>query len=87
MLPDAADRPSAQHIGAPDIGRRPDAVLLYSHDTARRFAALLVEAGLKTAAFSPRYLCLSAAVAGALPDGAPVEVAARPDEESLFSLL
>lgn len=66
---------------------RPDAVLLYSHDTARRFAALLVKAGLKTAAFSPRYLCLSAAVAGALPDGAPVEVAARPDEESLFSLL
>jgi len=66
---------------------RPDAVLLYSHDTARRFAALLVEAGLKTAAFSPRYLCLSAAVAGALPDGASVEVAARPDEESLFSLL
>ncbi|WP_457581589.1 uroporphyrinogen-III synthase [Ensifer canadensis] len=66
---------------------RPDAVLLYSHDTARRFAALLVGAGLKTAAFSPRYLCLSAAVAGALPDGAAVEVAAKPDEESLFSLL
>ncbi|KOF18886.1 uroporphyrinogen III synthase [Ensifer adhaerens] len=66
---------------------QPEAVLLYSHDTARRFAALLVEAGLKAAAFSPRYLCLSAAVAGALPDGTPVEVAARPDEESLFRLL
>ncbi|OOG71979.1 uroporphyrinogen III synthase [Sinorhizobium sp. A49] len=65
----------------------PDAVLLYSHDTARRFAALLVDAGLEAAAFSPRYLCLSAAVAAALPEGAPVEIAARPDEESLFSLL
>ncbi|MGF6173239.1 uroporphyrinogen-III synthase [Ensifer sp. 4252] len=64
-----------------------DAVLLYSHDTARRFAALLVEAGLEPAAFSPRYLCLSAVVAEALPDGTPVEVATRPDEESLFSLL
>lgn len=64
-----------------------DAVLLYSHDTARRFAALLVEAGLDPAAFSPRYLCLSAAVAAALPEGAPVEIAARPDEESLLSLL
>lgn len=64
-----------------------DAVLLYSHDTARRFAALLVDAGLQPAAFSPRYLCLSAVVAQALPEGAPVEIAARPDEESLFSLL
>ena len=65
----------------------PDAVLLYSNDTARRFAALLVDAGLEAAAFSPRYLCLSDAVAAALPEGAPVEIAARPDEESLFSLL
>ncbi|NVD40922.1 uroporphyrinogen-III synthase [Ensifer sp. HO-A22] len=65
----------------------PDAVLLYSHDTARRFAALLVDAGLEAGAFSPRYLCLSDAVAAALPEGAPVEIAARPDEESLFSLL
>ncbi len=65
----------------------PDAVLLYSHDTARRFAALLDEAGLAPAAFSPRYLCLSAVVAEALPEGARVEIAARPDEESLFSLL
>lgn len=69
------------------VDGQPDAVLLYSHDTARRFAALLVDAGLEPAAFSPRYLCLSAAVAEALPAGAPVEIAARPDEESLFSLL
>lgn len=64
-----------------------DAVLLYSRRTALRFATLLAEAGLKGAAFSARYLCLSAAVRDALPDGAIADVAAAPDEENLLELL
>lgn len=64
-----------------------DAVLLYSPQTATRFAALLAEGRLEAADFSARYLCLSAAVREALPDGAVADVAAAPDEEHLLELL
>lgn len=64
-----------------------DAVLIYSRETARRFAALLEESALGAADFSARYLCLSATVKDALPDGANAEVAKAPEEASLFSLL
>lgn len=66
---------------------RPDAVLLYSRETAQRLTALLSEAGLDAASFTPRYLCLSAAVAEALPSNVVSQIAAKPDEESLFRLL
>jgi uroporphyrinogen-III synthase len=64
-----------------------DAVLLYSRETARRFAVLLKESGLAAAAFSARYLCLGASVKDALPGDAHAEVARAPDEASLFDLL
>lgn len=64
-----------------------DAVLLYSRETARQFAALLWQSGLSATAFSRRYLCLSEAIAKSLPTGAPTEVAAMPDEEHLLKLL
>lgn len=64
-----------------------DAVLIYSRETARRLSSLLSEAGLDARSFALRYLCLSATVAEALPDGVTPEIAARPDEDSLFSLL
>ncbi|MBK5566633.1 uroporphyrinogen-III synthase [Ensifer sp. 2YAB10] len=66
---------------------RPDAVLLYSRETARRLTTLLLEAGLDAPSLAPRYLCLSAAVAEALPGNAMSQIATRPDEESLFRLL
>ena len=72
-----------------DLARtgRPDAVLLYSRETARRLTTLLLEAGLDAASFSPRYLCLSVAVAEALPGNVMSQIAAKPDEENLFRLL
>ena len=66
---------------------RPDAVLLYSRETARQFVRLLSEAGVDAASFAPRYLCLSPVVAEALPGNVVAETAAKPDEDSLFSLL
>ncbi|WP_104665525.1 uroporphyrinogen-III synthase [Ensifer adhaerens] len=65
----------------------PDAVLLYSRETARQLVRILAEAGIDPASFAARYLCLSPAVAEALPDGVAAETAARPDEDSLISLL
>lgn len=64
-----------------------DAVLLYSRETARRFAALLKESGLNVSAFSARYLCMSAAVKEALPADAIVQIAAEPNEKALLKLL
>ncbi|THK38919.1 uroporphyrinogen-III synthase [Ensifer sp. MPMI2T] len=64
-----------------------DAVLLYSRETARQFAALLSQSRLSAAAFAPRYLCFSASTAEALPADAATEVAAMPDEENLLKLL
>ncbi|WEX88931.1 uroporphyrinogen-III synthase [Sinorhizobium garamanticum] len=64
-----------------------DAVLLYSGEAARQFAALLSQSRLSAAAFSRRYLCLSASIAEAVPPDAAAEVAAMPDEEHLLNLL
>ncbi|WP_077968125.1 uroporphyrinogen-III synthase [Ensifer adhaerens] len=66
---------------------RPETVLLYSRETARQLVRLLAEAGIDAASFSPRYLCLSPVVAEALPGDVVAETAARPDEDSLISLL
>ncbi|HEV7323024.1 MAG TPA: uroporphyrinogen-III synthase [Ensifer sp.] len=64
-----------------------DAALLYSRETTCRLATLLIGAGVSAPAFASRYLCLSATIAEALPVGAVSQIAARPDEESLFRLL
>jgi uroporphyrinogen-III synthase len=64
-----------------------DAVLLYSRETARRFVSVIHESGLDAAAFASRYLCLSRSAKEALPSDVTAEVAATPDEESLFRLL
>ncbi|WFU47281.1 uroporphyrinogen-III synthase [Sinorhizobium terangae] len=64
-----------------------DAVLLYSRQTARQFAALLSQSRLSAAAFARRYLCLSAAIAEVLPADAAAEVAIMPDEQHLLKLL
>ncbi|MBZ7923545.1 uroporphyrinogen-III synthase [Ensifer adhaerens] len=82
--------PTAHPPGAlQDLARtgRPDAVLLYSRETARRLTTLLLEAGLDATSLAPRYLCLSAAIAEALPGNVMSQIATRPDEESLFRLL
>ncbi|MCA1444879.1 uroporphyrinogen-III synthase [Ensifer sp. IC4062] len=63
------------------------AVLLYSRETARQFAALLSQSRLSAAAFSRRYLCLSASIAEALPSDAASEIAAMPDEKHLLKCL
>lgn len=66
-----------------------DAVLLYSPRTAEIFRTLVTQAQLSQDCRFIEALCLSDAVAGAL---APlkfrdIRVAARPDQEALFSLL
>ena len=66
----------------------PDAVLLYSRETAKQF--FQVAGGQAVGALRDvPLLCLSANVAEAVPDAlrANVRVAAAPDEESLLALL
>lgn len=67
----------------------PDAVLLYSRESARAFFALapLTEAPGRFTAL--RLLCMSANVAAAVPErfAAHVDIAASPSEESLLALL
>lgn len=66
-----------------------DAVLLYSPRTAQIWARLTIAAGLGGAAAGLRHLCLSANVAARLEaafPGAPVSVAARPDEDAMVAL-
>ncbi len=66
-----------------------DAVLLYSRLTAERFFSLPALVDHPEALARIRLLCLSAAVAEAIPDRlrANVEIAAAPDEDSLLALL
>jgi uroporphyrinogen-III synthase len=67
--------------------RKPDAVLFYSHETARHFFALNTMA-TKTAFHDMRLLCLSDHVADAVPRGIGyIAIAAEPNEKSLFALL
>lgn len=65
----------------------PDVVLLYSHETARHFFALLSPA-MANALAGARLICLSAHVANAIPPGfGPVAVAVEPSEDALLALL
>ncbi|PST17303.1 uroporphyrinogen III synthase [Mesorhizobium plurifarium] len=64
-----------------------DAVLLYSRETARRLVAGLRESGLEPADLAARFLCLSWPIREILPADLACEIAAAPDEESLFTLL
>jgi uroporphyrinogen-III synthase len=67
--------------------RKPQAVLFYSHETARHFFALDAMA-TKTAFRDMRLLCLSDHVADAVPRGiGHIAIAAEPTETSLFALL
>jgi uroporphyrinogen-III synthase len=63
------------------------AVLLYSPRTARIWAKLVEAAGLAAAARHLPHFCLSANVRLALPPGWPAQVAERPDEAALLTLL
>src|SRR3546814_18054147 len=64
---------------------KPDAVLFYSHETARHFFALNALA-TKTAFHDMRLLCLSEHVAEAVPRGiGHIAIAAEPNEASLFA--
>lgn len=64
-----------------------DAVLHFSAESALAFFALADQAALGQAALKPRHLCLSAAVAEALPAAAGRRIAARPREVDLLTLL
>jgi uroporphyrinogen-III synthase len=65
----------------------PDVVLLYSHETARHFFALLSPQTAQMLS-GTRLLCLSEHVANAIPPGfGPVAIAAEPSEEALLALL
>jgi len=65
----------------------PDVALLYSHETARHFFALL-SPQTATALSRMRLLCLSEHVANAIPPGfGQVSIAAEPSEEALLALL
>jgi len=67
----------------------PDAVLLYSQESARAFFSLSPLVDMPERFETPRLLCLSRNVAAAVPArfAAQVSIAAAPDEQSLFALL
>jgi uroporphyrinogen-III synthase len=65
-----------------------DGVLLYSRRTAATLATLLAGAGLTEAAARATLYVLSEQVAdGVRFIGAPIKIAAKPDEDSLFALI
>jgi len=65
----------------------PDLALLYSHETARHFFALLSPQRAATLS-GMRLICLSQHVADAVPPGfGPVAVALQPSEDALLALL
>lgn len=69
------------------FSRKPEAILFYSHETARHFFALNALA-TKSAFHDMRLLCLSEHVADAVPRGiGHIAIAAEPNEASLFALL
>lgn len=67
--------------------QQPEAVLLYSAETARRFFELSESFLKETGAI--KFLCLSPAIAEAVPASmkGQIKYAVRPDERSLFELL
>ncbi|KGF66869.1 hypothetical protein LL06_25655, partial [Hoeflea sp. BAL378] len=71
------------------LSHPPDVVLLYSANAARRLAALVRAEGLGNALDSARFLCLSPAIAEALPEPwrARCVIAGHPDENSLLASL
>ncbi|NLR99161.1 uroporphyrinogen-III synthase [Rhizobium sp. P38BS-XIX] len=66
-----------------------DAVLLYSHQTARRFFVLPFIQKNPAALSETRFLCLSEAVAGAIPPAMRLhaDIAEMPNEDQLLALL
>ena len=68
---------------------RADAVLLYSHETARRFFSLSFVSHTMEVFAETRFLCLSEAVAGAVPETlqSQVDIADMPNEDRLLALL
>ncbi len=70
------------------LAEKPDVVLLYSQETAKRFFEL-IEMHDMEALNQTRFLCLSHNVAAAVPSNltARTFAAETPNEESLFSLL
>jgi uroporphyrinogen-III synthase len=69
------------------FSRKPEAILFYSHETARHFFSLSASA-TKTTFHDMRLLCLSDHVADAVPRGiGHIAIAAQPNEASLFALL
>lgn len=64
-----------------------DGVLLYSRRTAETFRDLAEGAGLEPELARLRYYAMSDEVAAALPAEAEVNVAARPEEESVLALV
>ncbi len=67
----------------------PDAVLLYSRESALAFFALAPFEAMPERFRSARFICMSRNVAAAVPQrfAAAVSIAAAPDEESLLALL
>lgn len=66
---------------------RPQAILLYSHETARQLFAT-VEPAVFQALENLRFLCMSAHVGDAVPDGlGAVALADEPSEKALLALL
>ncbi|MFK0164603.1 uroporphyrinogen-III synthase [Rhizobium sp. NPDC090279] len=68
---------------------RTDAVLLYSHETAKRFFSLPFVGHNPEAFAETRFLCLSEAIAGAVPEPmrSHVDIADVPNEDRLLALL
>ena len=68
---------------------RANAVLLYSHETARRFFSLSFVGRNMEFFAETRFLCLSEAVAGAVPETlqSHVDIADMPNEDRLLALL
>lgn len=81
--------PSPAEIEAALLAPVPDAVLLYSRESARAFFALAPLAEAPERFLAMRLLCMSANVAAAVPESftARAAIAAAPDEESLLALL
>ncbi|MDQ0317943.1 uroporphyrinogen-III synthase [Pararhizobium capsulatum DSM 1112] len=66
---------------------RPEVILLYSRETARRFFDL-ADIDTLIALKDLRFLCMSAYVAGAVPDGVgEIEIAEEPSERALMALV
>jgi uroporphyrinogen-III synthase len=67
--------------------RTVDGVMLYSRRTAAVWGKCIAAHGLEPFSGTMIHLCLSAAVAGALPSSFRAEVAAQPSEQGMFELV